>query len=205
MFTAPSPAASRGGSSSTIVTNARSVTNACSDSSRGRRYVPSVTWALSICIMSWNSPASVGSRPGRDALSKPFNATLSVHLPVHNTEDAGRWGSSPTRQLNSSQRGFPPAATRSPTFLGLTPPPSAKKELVSRPHPAAGAFNPDSPASGAFLAANRTTPEARAAWKEARASLPAAGLGRGNDCNSKTSTTWLSTQKYGEPHRAFVG
>ena len=57
------------------------------------------------------------------------------------------------------------------------------------------------PASTAYLAADRT-PEARAAYKKARAELPAAGMQSGGDLNVKTSTTWLPVQNHGEQLRS---
>jgi hypothetical protein len=158
--------------------------------------------------MSWNSPAALNSRPGkvRTLTFVPSNPTL---------ESSGRWGASPTRDLASSMRGFSHASGYSTgtasrpqsSLLGLTPPPTAtwhRNNASVAAHPAAGVFRPDHPASNTFLAEGRT-PERRAAWANARASLPAAGLVRGFDVNSRHASTWLAAQKHGEPHRAFVG
>ena len=54
-------------------------------------------------------------------------------------------------------------------------------------HPAAAVVNPESPASVAFLSKNRNSPEARAAYRETRYALPAAGLAKGADVNSTRS------------------
>lgn len=164
--------------------------------------------------MSWNSPASLNSRPGKGVPTLSGPGSIITFVPANTAlESSGRWGASPTRDRAATMRGFShesgyTAAASRPhsSMLGLTPPPSATwhRNLATRAHPSAGVHNPDHPASGTFLAEGRT-PERRAAWANARASLPAAGLVRGFDVNSRNASTWLSAQKLGEPHRAFVG
>ena len=59
----------------------------------------------------------------------------------------------------------------------------------------------EDPASPAYLAADRN-PQRRQEYKQARASLPAAGLKMGTDINAHTASTWLPVQRNGEQLRS---
>lgn len=59
--------------------------------------------------------------------------------------------------------------------------------LTPSKHPAAMVVSPESPASSAYLSKNRNSPEARAAYVQARYALPPAGLPRGTNVNSYRS------------------
>ena len=138
-----------------------------------------------------------GYRAHRPSPSDTHTTLPNYVLPgsTHLMEAAGRFGASPARPSPDTNRDIKFDLSPGVGRAGVATVQARAgniSEVMMRAvtpsnHPAAAVVSPDSPASVAFLAKNRSSPEARAAFRESRCALPAAGLAKGADVNSSRS------------------